>query len=65
MQRLGSVIEPDFHQLSASVTELIENFNLRKRMGANAYRLARTSFSMDVIAKRLVVSYEKALAEVA
>ncbi|MDP9694956.1 UNVERIFIED_ORG: glycosyltransferase involved in cell wall biosynthesis [Arthrobacter globiformis] len=59
--KAGLVIEPDFQQLAEAITQLVENHELRNEMGANARRLANDSFSMDVIAKRLVETYHRSV----
>lgn len=60
----GITVPPgNSRKLAAAMQKLVDDSDLRGKLGAVAYKRAREEFSMDVMLERLFKEYEKALNE--
>ncbi len=54
----GKVISCDFNQLAQAMEQLIDNEELRKKMGENGRKLIESKFSWDKVAVQMIEAYE-------
>jgi len=59
--KAGIVIESDPDQLAEALISLLDDPQLRKKMGANGHRLAMERFTWDKVADQMVQLYEDVL----
>ncbi|MBI2142966.1 glycosyltransferase family 4 protein [Candidatus Woesearchaeota archaeon] len=60
--KAGILVQPkNAHELAVALEKLAKSGPLRKRMGASGRRLAQRQFSWDVVAKKIITEYEKAI----
>ncbi len=57
----GIIIQPHLYELSTALLKLLNNPDLRKQMGENAFNLVEKKYSMNFVTEQVIKLYQKIL----